>query len=65
MTMMYNIVCVPNIESGTKCPKMTTPQYGCFRMPIELSEKIRMLAMDTFKGGCWEIENVYFRSIRS
>ena len=39
---------------------MTTPQYGslahpCNQMLIELSEKIRMLAMDTFWS---EVENM-------
>ena len=26
MTMTNNMACVPKDESGTKCPKMTTPQ---------------------------------------
>ena len=59
MTMTNNMACVPKAESGTKCPKMTTPSIGVFahlylhnQMLKEFSEKIRMLTMDTFKGGC-------------
>ena len=29
--MTNNMAYVPKAESGTKCPKMTTPQYRCFR----------------------------------
>ena len=65
MTMTNNMACVPKAESGTKCPKMTTPQYRCFRTSLtppsnakELSEKIRMLAMNTFRGGCYAVANV-------
>ena len=52
--MTNNMAYVPNAESGTKCLKMTTPQYDGFRTSvtpqpngIELSEKIKVLAMDT------------------
>ena len=34
MTMTNNIACVPKAESGTKCPKMTTLQYRCFRTSL-------------------------------
>ena len=32
--MTDNMAYVPNAESGTKCLKMTTPQYGGFRTSI-------------------------------
>ena len=34
MTMTNNMACVPKAGSGTKCPKMTTPQYRCFRTSL-------------------------------
>ena len=34
MTMTNNMACVPKAESGTKCPKMTTPQYRYFRTSL-------------------------------
>ena len=55
MAMTNNMACGLKAISGTKYPKMTTPECRCFRtfvhnqILIELSEKIRMLAMDTFR----------------
>ena len=32
--MTNNMACVRKAESGMKCPKMTTPQYRCFRTSL-------------------------------
>lgn len=68
MILTNNMVCgcaKPNAESGTKCPKITTPntavcahRYLHSQMFIEFSEKIRKLALDIFGGGRNGVENV-------
>ena len=32
--MTNNMACVSNAKSGTKCPKITTSQYRCFRISL-------------------------------
>ena len=41
MTMMNNMACVPKAESRMKCPKMTTPQYRCFRTSLTLQSNAK------------------------
>ena len=61
--MAVNMVTLPEPESGTKCPKLTTPKYGAFAMVLSAEQyklwlSFKTIAIDTPGGNLNFVRNI-------